>query len=179
MAPAFERVPFEGSHAYGWRWRDQLIAYVWWEQDAARRSALGWYLRDLRVPGQVWRLDVDPAIAHLADDQSRSPRAWLEDAERLRALTLAAALRRAEGALTETLDLPEVEPGPPPRHGYDVYVRGLALDTLALGFPGTPVSTEAETHVLHLGASQQALSRTLALIAALGGRVVGIIRRAG
>ena len=177
MEPAFERVPFESSHAYGWRWRDQIVAYVWWEQDPARRSALGWHLRDLRLPGQVRRLDVDPAIAELAEDQTRSPQAWLHDAEQLRALTLAAALRRAEGALTETLDLPESEPESPHLQGYDVYVRGLALDTVALGFPDTPVSTGGDTQVLHLRATPHDLSRTLALIAALGGRVVGVMRR--
>src|SRR3954454_6620475 len=109
MEPAFERFGLEGSGAYGWRWRGQVIAYVWWDQDSARRGALGWYLRDLRVPGRVWRLDVDPAIGQLAGDRRRSTVAWLEDAERLRALTLAAALRRAEDAVAETLDLPEIE----------------------------------------------------------------------
>jgi hypothetical protein len=177
MEPAFERVPFEGSHGYGLSWHGRLIAYVWWEQDPTRRGALGWYLRDLRVPAHVWRLDLDPAITHLADDRQRSPRAWLEDAERLRALTLAAALRRAEGILGETLERAPVEPASAQTIDYDVYVRGLPLETLALGFPEAPVSRADDALVLHLRVTQEQLSRALALIAALGGRVVGLLRR--
>lgn len=177
MEPAFERVAFEGAEAYGLRWRDRLIAYVWWEQDPMRRSALGWYLRDLRVPAQVRRLELDPAIADLAEDRQRSPRDWLDDAERLRALTLAAALRRAEGVLAETLGPATVEPTSAEANGYDVYVRGLALETLALGFPEAPVSSEDDTLVLHLRTTQEELSRAIGLISALGGRVVGLLRR--
>jgi hypothetical protein len=125
----------------------------------------------------VWRLDLDPAIADLAADRQRSPRAWLEDAERLRALTLAAALRRAEGVVAETLNSPAVEPSSTEETGHDVYVRGLALETMALGFPEAPVSSEDDSLVLHVRATQEQLSRALALIAALGGRVVGLLRR--
>jgi hypothetical protein len=177
MEPAFERVAFEGANAYGLRWRERLIAYLWWEQDPLRRDALGWYLRDLRVPARVRRLDLDPAITELARDRRRSPRAWLEDAERLRALTLAAALRRAERVVGEARSLPAVQPTSEAATGYDVYVRGLPLETLALGFPDAPVSSEDDTFVVHVRATQDQLSQAIALIAALGGRVVALLRR--
>src|SRR4051795_1855442 len=76
-----------------------------------RRDAahLGWYFRDLRAPARIWRLDVDEALEALAEDRRRPAAAWTADAERLRALTMALALRRAEGLLGETLDLPELE----------------------------------------------------------------------
>jgi hypothetical protein len=177
MEPAFERVAFEGSHGYGLSWHGRLLAYVWWEQDPTRRGALGWYLRDLRVPARVWRLDLDPAITDLADDRQRSPRAWLEDAERLRTLTLAAALRRADGIVGETFEPPVVEPTRAQRSNYDVYVRGLALETLALAFPDAPVSRDDDALVLHLRVTQDELSQALTLIATLNGRVVVLLRR--
>src|SRR4051812_11153475 len=106
MTSPFERFGLGPPHAYGVTWRGRVVAHLWWEQDAARRGALGWYLRDLRAPARAWRLDVDESLEALAQDQRRPAGDWIADAQRLRTLTMAAALQRAEGLLGETLDLP-------------------------------------------------------------------------
>jgi hypothetical protein len=176
MESAFDRVVLDRPHAYGLRWRGQVVAHIWWEQDVVRRGALGWYLRDLRAPARVWRLDIDEALDVLAQDRRRPAAAWTADAERLRALTTALALRRAEGLLGETLELPGLEHGPADAVAYDVYVRGLTSETVALAFPEIAVSASEDVQVLHAELTSGALSRLLGRIASLGGTVTAITR---
>ena len=68
----------------------------------------------------------------LANDSRRAEWLWREDAERLRALTMGLALRRAELVLGPTLGLPDIanDTGPPVR--YEVAIQGASVETLPM-----------------------------------------------
>jgi hypothetical protein len=175
MEPALQRVTLDQPFAYGLMWRSAVVAHVWWEQDATRRGAVGWYLRDMRAPAKTWRLLRDSALDDLARDARRPSQQWLEDAERLRTLTLAPALERAEQLVGETLAasrLPDDDV-----IAYEIYVRGLDLELLSLALPELPVSAGPAGHVVHADLSSAALERLLSRVRGLGGRVVAILPR--
>jgi hypothetical protein len=175
VEPLFEQVVLDRPHAYGLQWHGRVVAHLWWDQDPAHRAALGWYLRDLRAPAHTWPLDVDAAVDALAGDLRRPAPLWCEDAERLRALTMALALRRAELLLGPTLGLPTTTRDTGPLVGYDVSVRGASVETLALAFPDVAITERGELRIMHARLTRRALSRLLARIATLGATVVAVV----
>lgn len=174
---AVQPIALDEPNVYGLVWRASVVAHLWWDQDVKRREALGWYLRDLRAPGAVWRLDVEPAVAELARDFDTTPSDWSEDADRLRTLTLSLALRRAEALVGETVEEPvddsSNEPAP-----YEIYVRGLNVEILAIALPDLAMTAEDDSIVLHADLDPHGVARTLARVRSLGGTVVACIRSA-
>lgn len=151
------------------------VAHVWWEQDPLRRSTLGWYLRDLRRPSRVWRLLMDEAIDALARDGSRAAGRWVEDAEHLASLTVAAALDTAEGLILETSSRRDRSVASLRAASYEIYVRGVATRELALGLPDLAITETTQGHVVYVIADLQGLQRVLTRIRTLGGRVVAML----
>jgi hypothetical protein len=166
MDAAVRHLSEEDGHAYGIAVRGHTVAHVWWDADPGRRDAIGWYVRDLRAPGQVVRLRLnDRAIDALAGALDQDGDAWAQAAEQSARRTTGAALAEAQYTIRET-----------PYETYEIHVVGARPGSLPASFPGLDHRRVSDVDVLTGRLSNSELSDVLSGVRAGGGTVTAVVR---
>jgi hypothetical protein len=166
MDAAIRQLSEEDGHAYGIAVRGHTVAHVWWDADPLRRDAAGWYVRDLRTPGQVVRLELhDRAIDALTRALDQEADAWAHAAEQSARRTTDAALAEAQYTIRDT-----------PYETYEVHVAGARPGSLPASFPGLDHRRCSDAEVLTGRLSNSELSDVLSGVRAAGGVVTAVVR---